>query len=100
MEIYKTEAAIPLIIFCVLAILKILKRTDLLRAKFFRNNSIMHRTWIYILIGMTFPAINALVIFVELLGSAVGQNRDDRIITALTCTGVWHNLLNLSKCSL
>ena len=28
-------------------------------------------------------------------GWTVGQKRDDRISTALTCTGVWHNLLNL-----
>ncbi len=28
-------------------------------------------------------------------GWKVGQKRDDRIGTALTCTGVWHNLLNL-----
>ncbi len=28
-------------------------------------------------------------------GWTVGQKRDDRIGTALTCTGVWHNLLNL-----
>ncbi len=28
-------------------------------------------------------------------GWKVGQKRDDRISTALTCTGVWHNLLNL-----
>lgn len=28
-------------------------------------------------------------------GWKVGQKRDDRIETALTCTGVWHNLLNL-----
>jgi len=28
-------------------------------------------------------------------GWKVGQKRDDRINTALTCTGVWHNLLNL-----
>ncbi|MCZ7384931.1 MAG: ISNCY family transposase [Candidatus Methanoperedens sp.] len=28
-------------------------------------------------------------------GWTVGQKRNDRISTALTCTGVWHNLLNL-----
>lgn len=28
-------------------------------------------------------------------GWKVGQKRDDRIGTALTCTGVWHNLMNL-----
>jgi transposase len=28
-------------------------------------------------------------------GWKVGQKRDDRISTALTCTGVWHNLMNL-----
>ncbi len=28
-------------------------------------------------------------------GWKVGQKRDDRIDTALTCTNVWHNLLNL-----
>jgi transposase len=28
-------------------------------------------------------------------GWTVGQKRDDRISMALTCTGVWHNLLNL-----
>jgi len=28
-------------------------------------------------------------------GWTVGQKRDDRINTALNCTGVWHNLLNL-----
>jgi len=28
-------------------------------------------------------------------GWTVGQKRNDRICTALTCTGVWHNLLNL-----
>jgi transposase len=28
-------------------------------------------------------------------GWKVGQKRNDRIGTALTCTGVWHNLLNL-----
>ncbi|MCZ7392941.1 MAG: ISNCY family transposase, partial [Candidatus Methanoperedens sp.] len=28
-------------------------------------------------------------------GWTVGQKRDDRIETALFCTGVWHNLLNL-----
>lgn len=28
-------------------------------------------------------------------GWKVGQKRDDRINTALTCTGVWHNLMNL-----
>jgi hypothetical protein len=28
-------------------------------------------------------------------GWTVGQKRDDWIGTALTCTGVWHNLLNL-----
>lgn len=28
-------------------------------------------------------------------GWKVGQKREDRIDTALTCTGVWHNLLNL-----
>jgi transposase len=31
----------------------------------------------------------------RMLGWMVGQKRDDRISTALTCTGVWHNLLNL-----
>lgn len=28
-------------------------------------------------------------------GWTVGQKRDDRIETALSCTGIWHNLLNL-----
>lgn len=28
-------------------------------------------------------------------GWKVGQKRDDRISTALNCTGVWHNLMNL-----
>jgi len=28
-------------------------------------------------------------------GWKVGQKRDDRISTALVCTGVWHNLMNL-----
>ncbi len=28
-------------------------------------------------------------------GWTVVQKREDRIETALTCTGVWHNLLNL-----
>ncbi len=31
----------------------------------------------------------------RMFGWTVGQKRDDRISTALTCTGVWHNLLNL-----
>lgn len=31
----------------------------------------------------------------RLFGWKVGQKREDRIDTALTCTNVWHNLLNL-----
>ncbi|MCZ7357218.1 MAG: ISNCY family transposase [Candidatus Methanoperedens sp.] len=31
----------------------------------------------------------------RMFGWTVGQKRDDRISTALTCTGLWHNLLNL-----
>jgi len=68
-EIYKIETAVPLIFFCLLALLKIRKMDrDLLRARFFLNNVIMHRTWIFILIGMTFLALNALVNFVGFLG--------------------------------
>jgi hypothetical protein len=68
-EIYKMEAAVPLIIFCVLALLKIRKMNrDLLRARLFLNNAIMHRAWIFILIGMTSLALNALVNFVGFLG--------------------------------
>lgn len=69
-EIYKIEAAVPLFLFCALALLKIHKMDrDLLRARFFLNNAIMHRTWIFILIGMAFLALNVLVRFVEILGS-------------------------------
>jgi len=47
-EIYKIETAVPLIFFCLLALLKIRKMDrDLLRARFFLNNVIMHRTWIF-----------------------------------------------------
>jgi len=28
-------------------------------------------------------------------GWTVGQRREDRIDTAITCTNLWHNLLNL-----
>lgn len=31
----------------------------------------------------------------RMFGWTVGQKRDDRIDTALNCTGVWHNLMNL-----
>ena len=31
----------------------------------------------------------------RMFGWRVGQKRDDRIDTALNCTGVWHNLMNL-----
>ncbi|CAG1005742.1 MAG: ISNCY family transposase [Candidatus Methanoperedens sp.] len=31
----------------------------------------------------------------RMFGWAVGQKRDDRIDTALNCTGIWHNLMNL-----
>lgn len=31
----------------------------------------------------------------RMLGWTVGQKREDRIDTALFCTGVWHNLMNL-----
>ncbi len=31
----------------------------------------------------------------RMFGWKVGQKREDRIETALNCTGVWHNLMNL-----
>ncbi len=31
----------------------------------------------------------------RMFGWTVGQKRDDRIDTALNCTGIWHNLMNL-----
>jgi len=68
-EIYTIEAAIPLIFFGLLVLLKIRKMDrDLLRARFFLNNVIMHRIWIFMLIGMTFLALNALVNFLGFLG--------------------------------
>jgi hypothetical protein len=76
LEIYKTEVAILLIFFCVLAVLKIRKMDkDLLRARFFLNNTIMHRTWLFILIGMIFLSLNVLVKFVGFLGvSSIVEN--------------------------
>jgi hypothetical protein len=67
-KIYNVEAAIPLILFCLLALVKIRKMDkDLLRARFFLNNIILHRTWIFILIGMIFLALNILIKFTEFL---------------------------------
>jgi hypothetical protein len=84
-EIYKIEAAVPLIFFCLLALLKMRKMdSNLLRAKFFLNNAIMHRTWIFILIGMTFLALNTLVNFIGFLGSSVIEDLLSNNIIELT----------------
>jgi len=33
----------------------------------------------------------------RMLGWNIAQRRDDRIDSALFCTGVWHNLLNMGR---
>jgi transposase len=33
----------------------------------------------------------------RMLGRNISQRRDDRIDSALFCTGVWHNLFNIGR---
>lgn len=87
MEIYNVEAAVPLIFFCALSLVKIRKMNrDLLSARFFLNNVIMHRTWTFILIGMIFLALNVLVNFMGFLEGCcvIGDPRTNDILKELT----------------
>ncbi len=64
MELYNVSAAVFIIFFCGLAILKLRGMDrDLLKAKLFLNDTIIKRTWIYISIGGLFLALNALAKF-------------------------------------
>jgi hypothetical protein len=83
-EIYNVEASAILIFFCGLAILKLHKlNRDLLRARLFLNNAILEKTWMYISIGITFLALNALIKFVSRF-SAIGDILNKYYMVELT----------------
>ncbi|NJD78244.1 MAG: hypothetical protein FIB08_14325 [Candidatus Methanoperedens sp.] len=66
MEIYNVNAAVAIIFFCGLAVLRLRGMDrDLLKARLFLNDTIIQRTWMYISIGVVFLALNALVKFMD-----------------------------------
>ncbi|KCZ70982.1 hypothetical protein ANME2D_03011 [Candidatus Methanoperedens nitroreducens] len=65
-EIYNVEAAIAMIFFCGLIIVRVRKiDIGLLKARLFLNNAIIQQAWMYISIGVVFLALNTLMKFMN-----------------------------------